>query len=98
MSRHTELMSPLAAKLASMVTFSRRTVPVPPSADDIQALEQMIKRWARDGRTSGHNIHEIIDIALRRLLRDLDSEGAETVLEDVRCQISWRQWCTRNGL
>ena len=98
MGQHTELMAPLVAKLMSVVTFSRRIVPGPLSADEIQALEQVVKRWAQDELTSGHNIHEIIDIALRRLQRDLDSECGDNVMDDVRCEIGYRQWCSRNGL
>jgi hypothetical protein len=73
-------------------------MPVPLSADEIQALEQIVKRWAQDEPTSGHNIHEIIDVALHRLQRDLDSECGDKVMDDVRCEIGYRRWCSRNGL
>jgi hypothetical protein len=99
MSQRPELISPLVAKLMSVLTFSRRIiVPGPPSADEIQALEQVVKRWAQDERTEGHNIHVIIDIALRRLERELDSECRDNVMEEVRREICYRQWCSRNGL
>ena len=43
------------------------------------------------------NMHEIIEIALRRLQRDLDSGFKDEIIEDLQREIDYRLWCTRCG-
>jgi hypothetical protein len=103
MSRCARLTSPLLAKLtwwrshdaAPASKPSSSHDPILLSSNDVEALERIVDQWA-EGMTNNRN--EIIDIALRRLQRDLDSGFMDEVIEDVQQEIDYRLWCVRNSL
>jgi hypothetical protein len=103
MSRCARLTSPLLAKLTWWRSHDAAPASKPStshdpgllSANDVEALERIVEQLA-EGKANNHN--EIIDIALRRLQRDLDSGCKDEVIEDVQQEIDYRLWCVRNSL
>jgi glutamyl-tRNA reductase len=65
------------------------------SPGDIDALEDIRVEWEQRREGSAPEDGEIIDIALRRLQQDLDSGNSSEVIEDLRREIGYRQWCAR---
>ena len=66
--------------------------------DDVRALKQVADECIPRGLSCANNFHEIIDMALRSLRRDLDSDCEAEVIEDVRLEVGYRLWCAREGL
>jgi hypothetical protein len=67
------------------------------SAGDVDVIEGAIEdirvEWEQHGQGCAPDYGEIIDIALRRLRQDLDSGSSSEVIEDLRREIGYRQWC-----
>ena len=81
------------------MTFRRRyfapsTRPIL-SSGDIDAIEDIRVEWEQHRQGCAPDYGEIIDIALRRLQLDLDSGNSCEVIEDLRREIGYRQWCAR---
>jgi hypothetical protein len=60
------------------------------------AIEDIRVEWEQHRQGCAPDYREIIDIALRRLQQDLDSGSGEVVgdvIEDLRREIGYRQWC-----
>ena len=70
------------------------------SSGDVDALEDIRVEWEHHRQGCAPGYREIIDIALRRMRLDLDSGGDEVVgdvIEDLRREIGYRQWCAGAG-
>ena len=85
------------------MTFQRRysTPSTRPtlSAGDVDAIEDIRVEWEQHCSGCAPDHGEIIDIALRRMRQDLDSGGGGVVgevIEDLRREIGYRQWCGRD--
>jgi|SRR5580700_4033073 hypothetical protein len=83
------------------MTFQRRysTPSTRPtlSAGDVDAIEDIRVEWEQHCRGCAPDHGEIIDIALRRMQRDLESGNSCEVIEDLRREIGYRQWCAGAG-
>jgi hypothetical protein len=97
MSYHTGLISIVLAKLPGVLTFPRNSAAGSLSRADLQTLDRIIDQWDQCESVGEQNLDEIIYIALHHLQRDLDSECRGEVIEDMRREIGYRQWCARNG-
>jgi hypothetical protein len=66
------------------------------SQTDIDALEDIRGdlKFSHEGCSPGDR--EIIDIALRRMQYDLNVRCSQEVIEDVKREIMYRQWCAQN--
>ena len=72
--------------------------PVPLTPADVHALRQIVDDGGPQGLGCAQNFHEIIDIALHQLQRDLASDCRDEVIEDVQHEIRYRLWCAQKGL
>jgi len=59
------------------------------SPQDIEVLEELAVEC-------GRTFNEIVEIALQRLRWELNSGRQDEVVEEVRQEIDYRQWCARN--
>jgi hypothetical protein len=105
---HTCLIAPLFAKLVNAVSLRHFMLAIPfrktpvshrtvLSPDDVRVLEEIIVGCDSHGMGRSRNVHEIIEIALLRLQKDLDSGFKEEIIEDLQREIDYRLWCTRCG-
>jgi hypothetical protein len=65
------------------------------SPGDVDAIEDIRIEWERHRIGCAPSYGEIIDVALRRMRQDLDSGGSGGVIEDLRREIGYRQWCAQ---
>ncbi|HEY3827178.1 MAG TPA: hypothetical protein VGL82_21635 [Bryobacteraceae bacterium] len=59
-------------------------------------MEEIQAEWARHRDGWAPEYQEIIDLALRRMRQDLASGAREDVIEEIKYEILYRQWCTEN--
>jgi hypothetical protein len=64
------------------------------SSGDLDAIDDIRVEWEQHRKDRAPDCSQIIEIALRRMQLDLDS-GSGDVIEDLRREIGYRQWCTR---
>jgi hypothetical protein len=67
------------------------------SSGDVDAIEDIRVEWEQQRKDCAPGYTEIIDIALRRMRRDLESGNSCEVMEDLRREIGYRQWCAGVG-
>jgi hypothetical protein len=71
------------------------------SSGDIDAIEDIRVELEQHRKGCAPDHEEIIDIALRRMRRELNSGGGEVVgevMEDLRREIGYRQWCAGSAM
>lgn len=65
------------------------------SAGDLDALEDIRSYWqSLSGGIPSH--HQMIDLALRNIERDLDSRRWHEVMRDLEREIAYRKWRATN--
>jgi hypothetical protein len=73
--------------------FSVRSVLTP---SERRTVEEIQAEWARQRDGWAPECQEIIDLALRRMRQDLASGAREDVIEEIKYEILYRQWCAEN--
>jgi hypothetical protein len=67
------------------------------SPADVQVLERILAEWDTQGVGCPLNSRKIVDLALRRLQWELYAGCQDEVIEDVRREIAYRQWCAKTS-
>ena len=103
---HSGLIAPFLAKLLNALT-SRRFVPaaLAPTSPvsytsvlspaEVRILERIVAEWYPLGCVRSQNVHQIIEMALLQLQRELDSGHEDEITEDLRREVEYRLWCAR---
>jgi hypothetical protein len=98
--------APFFARLVNAVSLRRlmfAPLPTKPlasksvlSPDEVRALEEIVVECDSQVPGRSRNVHEIIEIALQRLRRDLDSGFEDEIIEDLQREIDYRLWRARH--
>lgn len=64
------------------------------SGGNAERLEEIRAIWYSRAGLSPHDL-ELIHLALTRLERDLRSERRGEVIEEIRREVDYREWCDR---